>query len=193
MLRKLPRAGSASSIVILPCFHRAFRFEALQVTRDRRHGQSAFTLAIGHRTVMRSQRAFNRYSIVLLRMPDVIDHDLVVLAPKEWDGGEFLAEAEDISRRNLTLALCYDPVFDADPIAGVRIGPSRDVAGRKYARRARFEVFIDCNAAIEPQASLLGERNRWSYTHTEHDEVGLEGHPIVQSDLIAVNTLDGMC
>ena len=92
--------------------------------------------------------------VPLLRVADVVDGDVVVLAPEERHGVEALAPAEDVARRRLALAFGDHPVLDADPIARVRIGPARDVAGGEDAGRAGLEVLVDGDAAVDREAGL---------------------------------------
>ena len=71
-------------------FQRAFRAQALQVTTDRGNCQAAITPTVGLGAVARFRRTVQHDVIEALGVPDVIDRDIVVLAPKEWDYGEWL-------------------------------------------------------------------------------------------------------
>src|SRR6516225_5525186 len=82
-------------------------------------------------------------------MADVVDRDVVVLAPEERHRGIALAAAEQVARGRLALPLGDDPVLDAQPLAAVGVGPAGDVAGGENAGRAGVEVFIDDHAAID--------------------------------------------
>ena len=64
-------------------------------------------------------------------MADVVDRDVVMLAPEKRDGVEAFAMSQHVARGDLALALSDDPVFDADPLAGPPIGPARDVSRRE--------------------------------------------------------------
>src|SRR5215471_4004434 len=92
-------------------------------------------------------------------MADVVDRDIIVLAPEERDRGIALAAAEQVARGRLALPLGDDPVLDAQPLATVGIGPAGNVAGRVNAGNAGFEVFIDHHAAIDSQAGVVREIN----------------------------------
>jgi hypothetical protein len=59
---------------------------------------------------------------------DVVYRDVIVLTPKEWHGDELLSSLRHVERGGLALALGDNPVLDADVLAIVRIGPTRDVA-----------------------------------------------------------------
>ena len=48
-------------------------------------------------------------------MADVVDRDVLVLAPEERDRGIALAAAEQVARGRLALPLGDDPVLDAQP------------------------------------------------------------------------------
>jgi len=160
------------------CFKQPFRSQVGQIPTDRRDGQGAFAFTVAHRTVVRTQRSFNYDGIPFVGMPDVVDCDVVVLAPEEWGCSEWLTRTENVPRRDLSLALRYDPVLHPDPLTRVRIGPSCNITGGEYARCTCFEVFVDCNAAIDRQPRRLGERNGRPHAHTENDEVGLQGAAI---------------
>jgi hypothetical protein len=58
-------------------------------------------------------------------MTDIIDRHVVMLAPKERDGSEFLAMSEHVESRGLPLALGNDPMLNANTLAAVGMGPSR--------------------------------------------------------------------
>ena len=80
--------------------------------------------------------------VPVLGVADIIDRDVIMLAPEERHGVELLAAAEHVQRRGLALALGHDPVFDADALAAMRIGPARDVAGGEDFRRAGLEIVV---------------------------------------------------
>ena len=50
--------------------------------------------------------------------------------------GKSLPLAENVARRGLTLPLRQDPMLDPQVLAGMGIGPPRDVAGGKDTRHA---------------------------------------------------------
>ena len=98
---------------------------------------------------MRVERTVDLDGVPSLGVADVLDRDVVVLAPEKRNRVEPLAIAEHVPSGHLTLALGDDPVFDADSRAGVGIGPSSDVAGGEHARRAGLEILVDGDAAID--------------------------------------------
>ena len=81
-------------------------------------------------------------------MADVVNDDIVLLTPKERHSIERLAIAQDVSSRDLALTLGHDPLFDADSFPRVRVGPAGYIAGSEDARRAGFQILVDCNAAV---------------------------------------------
>src|ERR1019366_6516680 len=106
------------------------------------------------------ERAVDANAVPLLGVADVVDGDVVVLAPEKRHGGEALAPPQHVAGRDLALALRHDPVLDAHAIAGPGIGPARDVARGEHAGRAGFEILADGDPAVHRQAGLLGERPR---------------------------------
>ena len=74
----------------------------------------------------------------------------------------------------MSLAFRHDPMFDANGLAAQAIGPARDVAGGEDAWRARFEIGVDDDAAIDPEARRLGELDARAHAHPRDDEIGLE-------------------
>ena len=82
-------------------------------------------------------------------------------------------------------------MFDADALAGVRVGPPRDVAGREDARRAGLEVLVHGDAAVDRQARLLGQADRRPHADAQDDEVGLERRAVAQRHGASVDARDG--
>src|SRR5262245_13553336 len=93
--------------------------KALAVARDRGERQRPAAQVVRHRAVARIEGAVDANGVPALGVTDVLDRDVVVLAPEERNGIEALAPAEDVARRDLALALGNDPVFDADLRAGM--------------------------------------------------------------------------
>src|SRR6266567_3527331 len=152
----------------------AFRSQALQVARDRRHGKGTIATLVADGAITCGQRAIDRDSVPMLRMTDVVDGHVVVLAPEERHSIERLTLAEDISCGDLALTFGNHPVLDADPITRMPIGPACNVARGKHAGRARFEVRIDGNAAVDGEARLLGQRDRRPHADAHHHEICFE-------------------
>src|SRR3546814_8315377 len=90
-------------------------------------------------------------------MADVVDHDVVMLAPEEGDRREAFSPAEHVACRRRTLPLGDRPMLDADIVAGLGVGPARDIACREDAGRARFEEGVDQHAAVCGEPGGLGK------------------------------------
>src|SRR5437660_6008087 len=113
----------------------AFRSQAWQVARDRRHGKRTIATLVADGAITCGQRAIDRDGVPMLRMTDVVDGHVVVLAPEERHSIERLTLAEDISCGDLALTFGDHPVLDADPITRMAIGPACNVARGKHAGR----------------------------------------------------------
>src|SRR5262249_46586244 len=151
--------------------HRNLSHETVAVSRDRRHGKRPPRTRVSHRAVARFERAVDPNRVPLRGMADVVDGDVVMLAPEERNRVEALAPAHDVPRGNLPLTFGDPPVLDAYPLAGPGIRPARDVSCREDTRRARLEEFVHEDAAIEREAGFLGERRRRLHADAHHDEV----------------------
>ena len=137
-------------------FHRRLLLEIIDVAEDRGHREHLAVATIAHEAVACFDVALNVEVVPFLGMPDVVDRHIVVLAPEERHLGKSLPLAEDVARYRLTLPLGHDPMLDPQILAGMGIGPARDVAGGKDPRHAGFEVFIHRDAAIEFETGTLG-------------------------------------
>src|SRR5690348_16539504 len=94
--------------------HRDFRHEAVAVAIDGRDGEHAAAALVAHDAIACGDVAVDFDVIPALRMADVVDRDVVMLAPEERHGVEPFAAAEHVERGRLSLALCDDPVLDAN-------------------------------------------------------------------------------
>src|SRR6516225_7930944 len=115
-------------------------------------------------------------------MADLVDRDIIVLAPEERDRGIALAAAEQVARGRLALPLGDDPVLDAQPLAAVGVGPAGDVAGRVNAGHAGFEVFVDHHAAIDREPGVAREIDTRPHADPDNDEFGIERGAVVEPD-----------
>src|SRR6202011_4445541 len=95
-------------------FHRYLGLEAFEVTEDRGDGKHAPIALEPQDTVLRGNVTLNRELIPFIGMADIVDRDVVVLAPEKGDGGKSLAVPEHVERGGLTLALCHHPMLDAN-------------------------------------------------------------------------------
>ena len=108
-------------------------------------------------------------------MTDVVDRHIVMLAPEERHCVEFFVHSQHVARRSLALALGHHPMLDPDVVAGMRIRPTRDIAGGVDAASTRLEIGVDQYAAVHHKAGLLGQRETRPHTHTDDHEIGIEG------------------
>src|SRR6202011_719438 len=95
--------------------------------------------------------------VPLFGMADIKDHGVVMHAPEERHGVEWLPPAQHVARRGLPLALGDDPVLDADLLAAMRVRPAREITGGEDAGDAGFEILVDGDAAVDRQPRLFGE------------------------------------
>src|SRR5690348_5201131 len=73
--------------------------QVLDVPEDGCDSESATVLLEAQETVFGSDVALDRELVPFLGMADIVDRDVVVLAPEEGDGGKFLAVPEHIEHR----------------------------------------------------------------------------------------------
>jgi hypothetical protein len=97
-----------------------------------------------------------------------------MLTPEKRHGSERRAEAEHIERRSLPLTLGNNPVFDADVLTTMRIGPTCDVAGGVDVWFARLEVLIHDNPAVGFETCLLGKLEAGPNADTYDYEISIE-------------------
>src|ERR1700730_5606748 len=145
------RLGQAAAL------HRRFRVKAVVVAEDRRHRQGLLAPAIAHDRVAGGDVAVDVDPVPGRGVDDIVDGDVVVLAPEERHGGEPLAAAEHVARGDLALALGHDPMLDAHGFATASSRPAGDVAGGEDAGNAGLESLVDQDAAIERQPGARGE------------------------------------
>src|SRR5438046_8699875 len=110
-----------------------------------------------------------------------------MVAPKKWRRFEWLACAENVAGRRLTLPLGHYPVLHPGP-ACARIGPARDVAGGKNSRYVRLQIFIDQNAVIGRDPCFFSKRSVRADTDSNDHQVAIQNCPVVELHL---SILDG--
>src|SRR5262245_44615220 len=120
-------------------------------------------------------------------MADVVDRHVVVLAPEERNLGKSLPLAENVARCRLTLPLGHDPMLDPQILAGMGVGPARDVAGGKDSRHARFKVFIHRDAAIDLETGALSQLDSRPHPNADDDEVGRQCRAAFELDVSAID------
>ena len=115
-----------------------------------------------------------------------------MLAPEERHRIEAFPQAEHIPGRGLALPFGHHPVLDPNLVAGVRIGPPRDVAGREDAGHAGLEVLVHGDAAVDRQPRPFGDRNRRPHADAEHEKVALERGAVAERDHAPLDAGDGL-
>src|SRR5262249_42577514 len=168
-------------------FHRRLLLETIDVAEDRGHREHLVVAAITYQAVACFDVALDVEIVPGLGMPDVVDRHVVVLAPEERNLGESLLLAENVARRRLTLPLGHDPMLDPQILAGMGIGPARDVAGGKDSRRTGFKIFVHRDAAIDLETSALGQLDARPHPNAEDDEIGRQCRAAFELDVLAID------
>jgi hypothetical protein len=121
---------------------------ALQIPRDRCNSEGASPAFIKHGTIPSAEIAIDFDRLPTLGVPDIINGNVIVLAPKEWHGIEPLVIAQNVLCCHLPLPFSHYPVLYPNPISRMRIGPARNIARRKHPWGIGFEVLVDHDTAI---------------------------------------------
>src|SRR3989442_11516991 len=124
-------------------FHFHLGFEAFAIAKYRGDGELLVAATVDDRAIVIFEAPVDVDRVAGLGVADIVDCDVVMLAPEEGDRIESLAAAEDIARCSLSLAFGDDTMLDADALAGMWIGPPGDVAGSEHTRGAGLEVLVD--------------------------------------------------
>jgi hypothetical protein len=83
-------------------------------------------------------------------------------------------------------------VLDSHSLTGTDVWPAGDVARGKDPRRARLQVFVHDEAAIDLQAGLLGQRERRPHPHPQGQEVRIELRTTAQHGFAAIEASDAL-
>src|SRR5438874_9953081 len=94
--------------------HLKFRPKIGDVAIDRCDGEHAAPPLISQQAVPRRDVAVDRNLIPLLGMTDIIDRNVVVLAPEKRHRIECLTLSQHVARRRLALAFRDYPMLNAD-------------------------------------------------------------------------------
>src|SRR5215472_10538068 len=168
-------------------FHRRLLLEIIDVAEDRGDREHLAVATITHEAVACFDVALNVEIVPRLGMPDVVDRHVVMLAPEERHVGKALPLAENVARCRLTLPLGHDPMLDPQILAGMGVGPARDVAGGKDSRHARFKVFIHRDAAIDLETGALSQLDSRPHPNADDDEVGRQCRAAFELDVSAID------
>src|SRR5450631_4941935 len=110
-----------------------------------------------------------------------------MLAPEERHRIEDFALSQHVACGGLALALGHHPVFDANVLLGMRIGPARNITRRVDAGNAGFEIGIHRNAAIDRKPGLFPQNEARPDANTDHHDIGLEHATALQRRTLAVD------
>src|SRR6516164_4879550 len=85
--------------------HRHLGLQARDITVDRRDGERPSARLVAHDAILGRDIAIHRDLVPLFGVADIVDRNVVVLAPEERYRLELLVMAEHVQRRDLALAL----------------------------------------------------------------------------------------
>jgi hypothetical protein len=98
-------------------FHENLGLEAFKISKDRSNSTHSAIALEAENTVFAHDVAFNHELVPSLRMTNIVDWNVVMLAPEKRYGAERYRVAQHIESRGLSLTLGDDPVLDADVLA----------------------------------------------------------------------------
>src|SRR5262245_5309264 len=114
-------------------------------------------------------------------MAHVVDAHVVMRAPEKRHIVEYFVGAQDVPGGRLSLALRDHPVLDANAVAAVRVGPARDIAGRKDTGHTRLQVRIHRHATIDHEAGLLGKLYAWPHADADDHHISANARSSVHA------------
>src|SRR5687767_1401159 len=97
------------------------RAEPSLIAPNRYRRESAPSEPIADRRIARGKIAVDDDVIPALRVSDVVDHEVVVLAPEERNCVEALMRPQDVASCRLALTLRGDPVLDTNALPRDRV------------------------------------------------------------------------
>src|SRR5262249_11907430 len=180
-------APQLQQVALTSVFHRRLLLEIIDVAEDRGDREHLAVTTITHEAVAQFDVALNIEIVPRHAMPDVVDRHVVMLAPEERNFGKSLPLAENVVRRGLTLPLGHDPMLDPQILAGMGIGPPRDVAGGKDSRHAGFKVFIHRDAAIDLETGALSQLDSRPNPNADDDKVGRQCRAVFELDVPTID------
>jgi hypothetical protein len=147
---------------------------------------------ITDRAIALLEVAYHPDLVPLLGMTDVVDRDVVVLAPEEGHVGKGLAPAENVACRPLALSLRDDPVLDANGAAMPDVGIAGDVARGEDAGGAGLEVLVDHHASLRREPRTLGQLSARVNTDAGDDDLRGDLRTVVEGHRFGVDPVDGV-
>src|SRR5260370_22832500 len=167
--------------------HQQFFLEIVEIAENRGHRQNLSVTTIARQAVPLVDTAFDIELTPLLRVSDVIDRTVIVLAPEERNIGKPLPLSEHVARRGLALPFGHDPVLDAQMLAAMGVGPARDIACGKDAGRAGLEIFVYHHAALDLQTGALGQLDARPHADADNHEVCGQDRAALELDVCALD------
>ena len=107
-------------------------------------------------------------------MANIVDDDVVMLAPKKRNGREGFSSSEHVERRGLALPFGDVPMFNPNAGAAVTIGPTRNIARREYSWSAGLQKLVDDDAAIDGEAGRFRKFKARTHADAADDEIRLQ-------------------
>src|SRR5262249_7066759 len=108
-------------------FERVLGLETLTVPPDGCHSERFTAAQKIHSAVESLETPGEPRPLPVRGVTNVRDGYVVVCAPEEGHRVESLPQTQDIPSRRLPLPLGNHPVFDSNPFATVRVGPTRNI------------------------------------------------------------------
>jgi hypothetical protein len=108
---------------------------------------------------------------------DIVEQQVVLLGPEEWNSVEALARAEHVAGRRLTLEFGDSLMLDADGLAGLTVWPTGDVACSIDAGNAGLQVLTYHHAAINGIPDCSASPVRGPHPDTADDKDSFERFP----------------
>src|SRR6185312_8462040 len=118
------------------------------VSRSRRGSECFAAVAVAYRPVPRIEVAVDLNRIPFFGVADIADFLVVMVAPEKGNGIELYPLAQNVLCRDLSLPLRDNPVLYTNGLAGMRIGPSRDISRGKDTWDACFEILVHRDPTI---------------------------------------------
>src|SRR3974390_1534465 len=115
-----------------------------------------------------------------------------MLAPEEWHCGEFLAHPHHVDCRSLALTLRDHPMFEADALAGMRVGPACDVSCGIDTGSPRLEKGVPLNPAIRYEAGLFGKGQARTHPDSSYHKPSIERAAALERCALTIDRGDGV-
>src|SRR5581483_11832956 len=171
-------------------FHCFLGLQALAISKDRGDCQPLAGPTKGDGAIVVLEAAVDLDSVPTFGVSHVVDRDVVMLTPEKWHGVEAFSAAEHVARSGLALAFGDHPMLHANQLTRMRIGPAGDIACGEDTWRARLQVLVNQDAAIEREPRLLRQHQTRPHADTDHDHIGIDRCPIAERDASTIESVD---